>query len=87
MDESERQRKIDLGRAAEYLLENEAFQTAYDALMADHYAQFIATPMNDEKGREMLWATSNALVTLMNKIKFFQEEGQFEIKNRELDKD
>jgi len=87
MDVDKRLRLISLGRQAKDVLENEAFQTCIDDLMATLTGKFLSTAAGDDIERERLWAIGQALSMVPSQLRAYESRGAVEQKNADLEKE
>lgn len=80
-----REARINRGRQAASVLQNEAFLQALDDITTALTADFLSTAAEDEKEREKLWAIGQALERVPRQLEAYVETGKVEERNKALD--
>lgn len=76
---------IRLGRLADDVLENEAFQHAMNTAMNDVFMRFLASEPDEEDLRFKMWAVGQAMDGLRNRLNAMSQSANVEIRNKAED--
>lgn len=87
LDLDKRREIIQRGKEARDVINNPTFEHVMDRIAYDLFCKFQSTVASEEVEREKLWATSQAMSMIYDRLNALVAEGRVEEENKKLDED